>query len=176
MTFLLLWKTLINISMQTQISLSNKEKQYYFMYLIGMLIFVVALLAIIFLYKYTSPFSNSDIIAIQTLQNKSAFEKQQAALKPLVDSTFIKTRKLSLDETNFLKENDIKYDINTIDTSLDNLPVSDPRKKIYSQISKFGLMYLNDKGSAVGKNNNIKLYTKQYEDCSIGYRDRRDRR
>ncbi|WP_337059181.1 type VI secretion system TssO, partial [Elizabethkingia meningoseptica] len=60
--------------MQLQVTLSKKEKRYYFIYLLGMLLLAIIFLCIIFLSKLESPFVHSDALAIKTLQEKSFFD------------------------------------------------------------------------------------------------------
>lgn len=158
--------------MQAKIILSKKEKKYYFLYLLGLLFFAVLLLSMIMLHRYESPFNNSDILAIQTLENKAKFDERQKMAQPIIDSTFSRIEKLSVENPNPLLENEIRYSINDIANIFETVNIIDPRKQSYHQIAQFYKMYVEDKNIAGKKNENIKIFTKQFDDCSIGYKER----
>lgn len=162
--------------MQVNITLSNKEKRYYFLYLLGLLFFGVLLLSAIALYRAESPFNNSDILAIQTLQEKAKFDERQKIAQPVIDSTFVKIEKVSVEDQNPLLENEIRYSINDIANIFETVNISDPRKESYKQIAQFYKMYVEDKNIAGKKNENIKIFTKQFEDCSIGFKERKNQK
>ncbi|MNK65088.1 hypothetical protein D3C87_843740 [compost metagenome] len=162
--------------MQAKIILSNKEKRYYFLYLLGLLFFAVLLLSVIILYRYESPFNNSDILAIQTLEEKVKFDDRQKIAQPVVDSTFNKIEKVSAENQNPLLENEIRYSINDIANIFETVNITDPRKESYKQIAQFYKMYVEDKNIAGKKNENIKIFTKQFEDCSIGFKERKNQK
>lgn len=162
--------------MQAKIILSNKEKRYYFLYLLGLLFFSVLLLSVIILYRYESPFNNSDILAIQTLEEKVKFDDRQKIALPVVDSTFNKIEKVLSENQNPLLENEIRYSINDIANIFETVNISDPRKESYKQIAQFYKMYVEDKNIAGKKNENIKIFTKQFEDCSIGFKERKNQK
>ncbi|MDW8547735.1 type VI secretion system TssO [Epilithonimonas ginsengisoli] len=162
--------------MQVNITLSNKEKRYYFLYLLGLLFFGVLLISVITLYRTESPFNNSDILAIQTLQEKAKFDERQKVAQPLIDSTFNKIEKISVDNNDPLQENEIKYSINDIANIFETVNISDPRKESYKQIAQFYKMYIEDKNIAGKKNENIKTFNKQFEDCTIGFKERKNQK
>lgn len=157
--------------MQLKITLSKKEKRYYFVYLILMLLLGVLLLSIIFLNKYASPFSGSDSIAIKTLEQKSLFDQRQKAVQPVVDSTFIRLRKLSGEQAQPVEENELRYEINDISEAFSDLTITDSRKDNYPLIARFYKMYYDDKKIIVIKNDNLKRFTKQFEECTIGMKE-----
>ncbi|WP_313501961.1 type VI secretion system TssO [Kaistella carnis] len=157
--------------MQLKITLSKKEKRYYFIYLLAMLLLGVVFLGIIFLSKLSSPFGDSDSIAIKTLQQKSIFDMRQKAIQPKVDSTFIKLKRLSSEKPQPVEENELRYDINDINDAFSDLAITDSRKNNYNLIAKFYKMYYDDKKVMVKKNENVKRFTKQFEDCTIGMKD-----
>ena len=162
--------------MQVNITLSNKEKRYYFLYLLGLLFFAVILLSVIILYRTESPFNNSDILAIQTLEEKAKFDERQKMAQPVLDSTFANIEEVSVEEQNPLKENEIRYSINDIANIFETVNITDPRKQSYVQIAQFYKMYMEDKNVAGKKNENIKIFTKQFEDCSIGFKERKNQK
>jgi len=162
--------------MQVNITLSNKEKRYYFLYLLGLLFFAVLLLSVVILYRAESPFNNSDILAIQTLEEKAKFDERQRIAQPVIDSTFNKIEKVSTDDRNPLQENEIRYSINDIANIFETVNITDPRKQSYIQIAQFYKMYMEDKDVAGKKNENIKTFTKQFEDCSIGFKERKNQK
>jgi hypothetical protein len=162
--------------MQVNITLSNKEKRYYFLYLLGLLFFAVILLSVIILYRTESPFNNSDMLAIQTLEEKAKFDERQKMAQPVLDSTFANIEEVSVEEQNPLKENEIRYSINDIANIFETVNITDPRKQSYTQIAQFYKMYMEDKNVAGKKNENIKIFTKQFEDCSIGFKERKNQK
>ena len=162
--------------MQVNITLSNKEKRYYFLYLLGLLFFAVILLSVIILYRTESPFNNSDILAIQTLEEKAKFDERQKMAQPVLDSTFANIEEVSVEEQNPLKENEIRYSINDIANIFETVNITDPRKQSYAQIAQFYKMDMEDKNVAGKKNENIKIFTKQFEDCSIGFKERKNQK
>ena len=70
-----------------------------------------------------------------------------------------------------VEENELKYDINDIKNAFSDITSVDARKDNYAQIAKFYKMYYDDKKIIVKKNENVKTFTKQYEECTIGMKD-----
>lgn len=159
--------------MQGQITLSRKEKHYQFVYLILMLIAAMVLLSIIFLKGFESPFSSADVTSLQTLEQKSKFDNQQKVVQKLLDSTFTKITKLTDEVPQPFEENEIKYGINDIQNSFENANVNDLRKQAYPQIAQFYKMYFDDKKRISKITENIKNFEKQFEDCSIGFKEKK---
>lgn len=157
--------------MQLKITLSKKEKRYYFIYLLAMLLLGVVFLSIIFLNKFSSPFGDSDSISIKTLQQKSIFDNRQKSMQPLVDSTFIKLRRLSSEKPQPVEENELRYEIDDINNAFSDVIITDTRKNNYPLIAKYYKMYYDDKKIIVKKNENLKTFTKQFEECIIGMKD-----
>jgi hypothetical protein len=69
-------------------------------------------------------------------------------------------------------ENDIENSINNVANSFGNTEVYDTRKDAYLQIAQFYKMFFEDKKIAAKKTENIKLFQQQFEECSIGYKDK----
>lgn len=157
--------------MQLQITLSKKEKRYYFIYLLAMLLLGVVFLSIIFLNKLNSPFGYSDSISIKTLQQKAIFDDRQKSMQPIVDSTFIKLKKLSSEKPQPVEENELRYEIGDINDAFSDVIITDTRKNNYPLIAKYYKMFYDDKKIIVKKNENLKTFTKQFEDCTIGMKD-----
>ncbi|WP_292009651.1 type VI secretion system transmembrane protein TssO [Chryseobacterium sp.] len=160
--------------MQGHITLSKKEKHYQFFYLLLMLLTSLLLLGIIFLKAFESPFSTSDMLAIQTLEQKSKFDQQQKIVQPLLDSTFNQISKLTDEVPQPFEENNIRYGINDIANSFENANVNDLRKEGYPQVAQFYKMYFDDKKIISKKSENIKVFEKQFQDCSIGFKEKKD--
>lgn len=139
-----------------------------------MLLFSMLLLGIIFLNRFQSPFSADDTLAVQTLEQKTKFTIQQKIVQPLVDTTFMKINKLSDETPQPVEENQISYDISDISNSFKNADINDARKEGYPQIAKFYTMQLEDKKWIAKKMENIKEWEKQFEDCSIGYQNKKN--
>jgi len=160
--------------MQAHITLSRKEKQYQFVYLILMLIAALIFLGIIFLKGFDSPFSDEDMISIRNLEEKAKFDQQQKFTYKLMDSTFSQINRLSDEAPQPFEENNIMYSINDIANYYENNNgIADIRKDAYPQIAKFYKMYFNDKKIIASKTENIKSFEKQFEECSIGFREKK---
>lgn len=155
--------------MQVQITLSKKEKRYYFSYLLAMLLFVSALLTIVFIKNFESPFDNSDYISIQTLNEKNKFDVQQNMVQPILDSTFSKINKLNFENRNSMKGYEIENSISDVANLFEMGDFKDPRKESYLKIAKFYKMYLDDKKIESNRKDNVGIYKKQFEDCTLSY-------
>lgn len=159
--------------MQTNITLSSAEKRHYFLYLLGMLLVSVLLISFIVLYKAPSPFSEADLHSVMILEEKTKFTSVQRSQQSLQDSTFIKLEKFDAAKNSIIDENKINVNISQIQNTFKLTNSADQRKMAYPQIAKFGQMFLDDKKNAALIEANTKLFKKQFEDCSVGYRDRK---
>lgn len=155
--------------MQVQITLSKKEKRHYFSYLLAMLFFVSILLTVVFIKNFESPFTNRDFITIQTLNEKNKFDEQQNLAQPILDSTFVKIDKLKLDNRNSLKGYELENSISDIANYFELSSSKDQRKDSYLLVAKYYKMYLDDKKFEAIRKDNVGIYKKQFEECSIGY-------
>ena len=68
--------------MQVNITLSNKEKRHYFLYLLGMMLITILIVSVITLRKFHSPFSDADLHTVLILQEKQDMQntKENVAL------------------------------------------------------------------------------------------------
>ncbi len=155
--------------MQVQVTLSKKEKRHYFSYLLAMLFFVSILLTVIFVSNFDSPFTNRDFMTIQTLNEKNKFDAQQNLAQPVLDSTFVKINKLKLDNKNTMKGYELENSISDIANFFENSTSKDQRKDSYLLVAKYYKMYLDDKKFEANRKENIGIYKKQFEECTIGY-------
>ncbi|MCC9043541.1 type VI secretion system transmembrane protein TssO [Myroides sp. M-43] len=160
------------MTQSTYQSLSKTERRYQFFYLVAMLVVSLILLGIVFLRGFNSPFSNQTVLEIQMLEQKYKFIEQQNIVEPLLESTFNKVSILSFETPQPFVENDITNSINEVANSFANVPIYDPRKEAYIQIGYFYKMYFEDKKIIAKKSENIKLFRKQFEECSIGFKDK----
>ncbi|MEY8761659.1 type VI secretion system TssO [Chryseobacterium tongliaoense] len=160
--------------MQGQITLSKKEKQYQFLYLILMLLAALIFLGIIFLKNFKSPFSDEDILSIQKLEEKAKFDQQQKILQKSLDSTFVHIEKLTDETTEPFVEHSIQNEINDINSAFGN-DITDIRKDAYPQIAQFYKMYFDDKRSISSATEDIKRFEKLYNDCLIGLKETKNR-
>lgn len=158
--------------MQFNITLSQKEKKHYFLYLLGMLICTVLITSFIVLNKSENPFSETDMHSVMILQEKSKFNEAQKTIQKQMDSTFANIEKANPETITPMEENDIKVGIININNAFKMSGSSDPRKESYSQIAKFYEMFFQDKKNTLTLRKNIENFTKQYEDCTVGYRDK----
>ncbi|MFY7844333.1 type VI secretion system transmembrane protein TssO [Chryseobacterium gambrini] len=160
--------------MQGQITLSKKERHYQFLYLILMLFAALIFLAIIFLKGFESPFSDEDMISVQNLEGKAKFDQKQKFSYKTLDSTFSMINRLTDESPQPFVESNIMYGINDVANYFQNGDnISDIRKDAYPQIAKFYKMYFNDKKVISSKTENIKSFEKQFEECSIGFKEKK---
>lgn len=161
--------------MQGQTTLSKKERHYQFLYLILMLLAALIFLGIIFLKSFQSPFSDEDIVAVQSLDEKAKFDQKQKLSFKTLDSTFSMINKLTDAAPQPFEESNIVYGINDVVNFFQNGEnISDIRKEAYPQIAKFYKMYFNDKKVISSKTENIKNFEKQFEECSIGFKEKKN--
>ncbi|KPE50273.1 type VI secretion system transmembrane protein TssO [Chryseobacterium indologenes] len=160
--------------MQGQITLSKKERHYQFFYLILMLLVAMIFLGIIFLKGFDSPFSDEDIIAIQKLEKKKEFERQQKLLQPRIDSTYSIINKMSGTAPEPYIEQEISIGINDIGNHFDD-GVTDIRKEAYPQIVKFYKMYFEDKRALSTTTETLQKLEKDLTDCQIGFKNKQGR-
>lgn len=160
--------------MQGQITLSKKEKRYQFVYLILMLIAALLFLSVIFLKGFTSPFSSADVLLLEKLDTKARYNHRQDMMMKTVDSTFINISKMNTDTDMANMEFDAQRDINYINDTFINSGynnINDFRKEGFPQIAIFYKMYVDDKKIVTKISEDIIRFEKQYDDCSIGYKD-----
>ncbi|MCS3529779.1 type VI secretion system transmembrane protein TssO [Chryseobacterium sp. JUb7] len=159
--------------MQGHISLSKKEKHYQFIYLILMLAAAIVFLSVIFLKGFESPFSDEDVISIRNLEEKSKFDQQQKFTYKLLDSTFSQIKRLTDEAPSPFEEDRIMNGINDVANYYARNNTLDIRKEAYPQIANFYKMYFDDKKIISSKTENIKKLEKQFEDCSIGFKEKK---
>ncbi|ANF49686.1 hypothetical protein A0O34_03630 [Chryseobacterium glaciei] len=159
--------------MQGQITLSKKERHYQFLYLVLMLFAALIFLGIIFLKGFESPFSDEDVISVQNLEQKAKFDQQQKVTQRVLDSTFTQINRLTNEVPQPFEENNIMNGINDVANSFENANVLDIRKEAYPQIAKFYKMFFDDKKVISSKTENIKNFEKQFEECSIGFKEKK---
>lgn len=161
--------------MQGQITLSKKERHYQFLYLIVMLIIALVFLGIIFLKGFESPFSDEDIVSVRNLEEKAKFDQQQKYSYKTLDSTFSMINKLTEEPPQPFVEDNIMYGINDVANYFENGNgmIMDIRKDAYPQIAKFYKMYFDDKKVISSKSENIKSFEKQFDECSIGFKEKK---
>lgn len=139
-----------------------------------MLMAALLFLGIIFLKGFQSPFSDEDILSIRTLDEKAKFDQQQKYSFKLLDSTFSQINRLTDKAPQPFEENNIQYGIGDIANYFQNQDVTDIRKDAFPQIAKFYKMYFDDKKVISSKTENIKSFQKQFEDCSIGFKEKKN--
>ena len=88
--------------MNGAISLSKRERRYQFFYLLGMLLVVLLVSGFVFLRKFQSPFTQTDVMDIQLLAQKNKFSEQQKIVEPLLKNTFTKISILKVESHNLL--------------------------------------------------------------------------
>ena len=106
------------------------------------------------------------------LEQRNKFAKQQTLVAPLLETSYRKINVLQLATPQPFAENDIKNSINDVANSFENTNIYDTRKEGYLQIAQFYKMYFEDKKIAAKKTENITLFQKQFEECSIGFKEK----
>ena len=154
--------------MQEQITLSNTEKKHYFFYLLGMLIFAVILMGIIFLYQKNSPFSNAgkEVADKQNLLVKAGFERKMVEIIPLIDSTYTNIKRVDTDKSEDISRTDeTSLKVQSInDFSVLNKS-EDPRYKAYQHIVYFDQMYIDDKNQVIRNKQKIAAFEENIQEC-----------
>lgn len=161
--------------MQEHVTLSKKERHYQFFYLILMLVAAMIFLGVIFLKGYDSPFTDTDVMGIESIEQKQAFESEQKILQPEMDSAFIRISKITDKSPEPFVENNIFNGINGLASYFHGRNVVDIRKDAYPQIAKFYKMYFEDKRIISTTSEDIKTFNKQVDDCRIGFKTLQDR-
>jgi hypothetical protein len=126
---------------------------------------------IIVLRKFDSPFSGTDTLEIQMLEQKNKFARQQLIVFPLLETAYKKISILKQETPQPFAENDIKNSINDVANCFENVEIYDIRKDGFLQIAQFYKMYFEDKKIAAKKAENIALFQRQFEECSIGFKE-----
>ncbi|MFN3022011.1 type VI secretion system TssO [Chryseobacterium sp. TY3] len=155
--------------MQINVTLSKKEKKHYFFYLLGMLFFTVILLSVAFLYRYASPFADSDLHSVSILQEKTRFDETQKSFAIKTDSLFAKLMKFDPEKAPPGDENEIEFGISEINNGFKQGNFSDGRKEFYPQMAEFYNMYFIDKKTLKLTGENIKNKKNQLDNCMVGY-------
>lgn len=158
--------------MKISTTFSAREKRYQFLYLLGILLVIITALSTMIYQKFHTSFSEGNILETQMLEQRNRFNKQQAIVAPILESAYRKINILKEETPQPFAENDIKNSINDIANSFSNAEIYDTRKEGYLQIAEFYKMYFEDKKIAAKKSENIKLFEKQFEECSIGFKER----
>jgi len=158
--------------MQIQTSLSQRERRYQFCYLLAMLTLAILVFGVIILRSFSSPFSGNDVLEVQMLSQKNKFSVQQTLVAPLLETSYKKINVLKHETPQPFAENDIKNSINNVANCFENVNVYDTRREGYLQIARFYRMYFDDKKIAAKKAENIVLFQLQFEECSIGFKDK----
>lgn len=140
-----------------------------------MLVAAMIFLGVIFLKGYDSPFTDTDVMGIESIEQKQAFESEQKILQPEMDSAFIRISKITDKSPEPFVENNIFNGINGLASYFHGRNVVDIRKDAYPQIAKFYKMYFEDKRIISTTSEDIKTFNKQVDDCRIGFKTLQDR-
>lgn len=156
--------------MQEQITLSNAEKKHYFFYLLGMLLFAVALLSIIFLYNANSPFKNKsdELVDSSNLKIKGNYEKNMLKITPTIDSTFANIKQIDPDKNERISIGDeVSLKIASINQFTIDNPSQDPRMEIYKHIEYFSRMFVDDKNQVISTRKKIVDIENDIQECNM---------
>lgn len=158
--------------MNKSTTLSPREKKYQFIYLFSIFITVLLVFTFIIYQKFNTSLSSGNMLETQMLEQINLFDKQRNLVEPVVETVYKKINILKHETPQPFAENDIKNSINDIANSFVNTDIYDTRKEGYIQVAEFYKMYFEDKKIAAKKAENIKLFEKQYEECSIGFKEK----
>lgn len=158
--------------MNISTTFSAREKRYQFLYLLGILAVIVTVFSLVIYQKFHTSLSEGNVLETQMLAQRNKFNQQQTVLTPVLESAYRKINILKDETPQPFAENDIKNSINDIANSFSNAEIYDTRKEGYLQIAEFYKMYFEDKKIAAKKVENIKLFEKQFDECSIGFKER----
>lgn len=161
--------------MQGQITLSKKEKRFQFLYLILMLLAAMILLGIIFLNRFESPFTSSDIVALDRLEEKAKFDNEQKKIQKIVDSTFTQISRIKEEIPDVMIDHDIERNTDYIRGTKKRFSTDDNRIDAYPQIAKLFEMYYNDKKRVTTISFDTKNFEKRTQECIVGYKSKEQR-
>lgn len=161
--------------MQGQITLSKKEKRFQFIYLIFMLMASMIFLGIIFLNRFDSPFSASDIVTLDRLEEKAKFDAEQKKIQKIVDTTFSQISRLNSDIPDVMVTHDIERNTDYIRGTKKRFSTDDNRIDAYPQIAKFFEMYFNDKKTVTNISLDTKNFQARTQECIVGYKNKEQR-
>lgn len=153
-------------------SLSQRERIYQFLYLVLMLVLTQIALGLLFLSSYHSPFSQIALLDAQLLEQQKQFNEQQKAVEPFVIEAFQKISQLQAVSPQPQLENEIVRGIHGVSNFFGSTTCCDPRKEGYRQLGDFYEMYFEDKKIAARKTENIQQFRKDFEECTIGFKDK----
>ncbi|MBB1149219.1 hypothetical protein H4K35_03575 [Myroides sp. NP-2] len=153
-------------------TLAQKEHTYQFLYLLFLLLLTQLILGLIFLSSYQSPFSTIALMDAELLEQKNLFNAKQKEVEPFVVETFQKISELKENMPQPQVENDLLRRMETMAHFFNHSNSYDPRKEGYRQIGDFYQMYFEDKKIQARKSENIQHFRKEFEECSIGFKDK----
>ena len=162
--------------MQVNITLSNKEKRHYFLYLLGMMLITILIVSVLTLRKFPSPFGDADLHSVLVLEEKSKFDEAQKSIQKNIDSTFALIEKFDPEKNDPMKENAIDIGISDIGNAFKITAVTDKRQNGYTRIANFYKMYELDKKNMHISTENVDLFKKQYDNCLINVKERAQQR
>lgn len=154
-------------------SLSQKERTYQFLYLVSMLLLTQLLLGLIFLSSYQSPFSQTTVLDAQLVEQYNQFNDLQKTVEPVMKETFQKISQLQATSPQPQVEDDLARRIDAVASFFSHTNSYDPRKEGYRQIANFYQMYFEDKKIVGRKTENTEQFRKEFEECSIGFKDKK---
>lgn len=130
-----------------------------------MLSLATIFLSVLFLNKFSSPFSEKDDFSNNRLKQKNLFDERQVETQKKIDSTFIRIKKMDFENPNSTEESEISFDIDGIGRAFSDMDVSDTRKKDYKIMEGFFRMHFEDKKNLSLQTKNLAKFNKDYEDC-----------
>lgn len=92
-----------------------------------------------------------------------------------MDSTYNQINRLTNEMPQPFVENSIIYGVNDITNYYESgdTKILDLRKDAYPQIALFYKMYFDDKKTIATVTEDIEKFKKQFEDCSIGFKEKK---
>lgn len=158
--------------MEGKIKISRKEKRIYLLYLSLLTIAAGAAMTWLLFRKYPSPFSYDNESSRELLYKRKVFLERQNEILKQIDTAFVRIEMLQPEKNNVFVETDIKNLLNDINSYYDGDPKKDPRFICFHQAALAFKNFFEDRLIASKTSEDIKLFSDQLDNCSIGYKDK----
>lgn len=158
--------------MEGKIKISRKERRIYLLYLSLLTIASGAALVWLLFRKYPSPFAYDSESSRELLYKRKIFLDRQGEILKQIDTAFARIEMLQPEKNNVFIETDIKNLLNDINSYYDGDPKKDPRFICFHQAAVVFKNFFEDRLIVAKTNDDIKLFSEQLDNCSIGYKDK----
>ncbi len=160
--------------MEESIKMSRKEKRHYLGYLIAMYAVGSIILVLIIFSGVANPFSQVSAEEREQLKQAHYFELQQQQAVQIYDSVMQKIIALKASTGSAILESDIENQINYLNSFYDGTPNRDMRTIGFHQMALYLQRHYQDALILRKKEDNIRIFQNQLNDCMIGYKQNED--